>query len=140
MDLDLSSLESAVDALGRAHGVAANPIVWNALAPDIKEAVQSGVIQCFEVAYEQCWKMMQRWLEVNRSPSDLAGATRRHLYRLAAESALIADVELWMAFNKARNQTSHTYDSDVALAVFEIAGPFLSQARQLVAALQAKHD
>lgn len=76
--------------------------------------------------------MIQRWLEINRSPSELTGATRRHLYRLAAEEGLIDDVDLWMTFNKARNQTSHTYDHAVAQAVFDTAGTFLVKANLLV--------
>ena len=136
MDLDLSSLESSVVALERAYGVSTDKVLWGQLSPAIQEAVKAGVIQCFEVAYEQSWKMTQRWLEINRSPSALAGATRRHLYRIAAESALIDDVELWMTFNKARNQTSHTYDRHVAQAVFDSAGAFLAHTSKLLARLK----
>lgn len=137
MDLDLSSLESSVSALGRAHGVTTDDAVWGHYPPAVQEAIKAGVIQCFEVAYEQAWKMMQRWSEVTRSPSELSGATRRHLYRIAAQASLIDDVELWMTFNKARNQTSHTYDCDVAQAVFECAGAFLIEARRLISQLNA---
>lgn len=132
MDLDLGSLESSVSALERACGITADTALWQDLSPALQEAIKSGVIQCFEVAYEQAWKMMQRWLEINRSPSELTGATRRHLYRLAAEEGLIDDVDLWMTFNKARNQTSHTYDHAVAQAVFDTAGTFLVKANLLV--------
>lgn len=136
MDLDLGSLESSVNALERACGITADAAQWQGLSPAVQEAIKSGVIQCFEVAYEQAWKMMYRWLEINRSPSELTGATRRHLYRLAAEESLIDDVDLWMTFNKARNQTSHTYDYAVAQAVFDTAAAFLVEANLLVKHLQ----
>lgn len=135
MDLDLSSFESSVSALGRAQGITTDSTLWGHYPPVVQEAIQAGVIQCFEVAYEQAWKMMQRWLEINRSPSELSGATRRHLYRIAAQASLINDVELWMTFNKARNQTSHTYDRQVAQAVLECAGTFLSEAQRLIVTL-----
>jgi nucleotidyltransferase substrate binding protein (TIGR01987 family) len=136
MDLDLDSLVSSVSALERACGITTDMAQWQGLSPTVQEVIKSGVIQCFEVAYEQSWKMMQRWLEVNRSPSELTGATRRHLYRLSAEEGLIDDVDAWMTFNKARNQTSHTYDHTVAQAVFETASAFLVSATLLVKRLQ----
>lgn len=125
MSLELSSLESAAAALGRALGVMNDKAQWLVLSAEAQEAVSGGVIQSFEVAYEQSWKMIKRWLENNVSAIDVDGVTRRHLFRLAAETGLISDVDLWMTFHKARNETSHTYNSEIAAAVLEMAPDFL---------------
>ena len=37
---------------------------------DLFETVKAGVIQHFEVAYELCWKFIQRWIKENRTPED----------------------------------------------------------------------
>ena len=140
MSLELSSLESATAALGRTLGVMNDKAQWLVLSVEVQEAVNGGVIQNFEVAYEQSWKMIKRWLENNVSAIDVDGVTRRHLFRLAAETGLIADVDLWMTFHKARNETSHTYNSEIAAAVLEMAPDFLLACQTLVATLKARND
>ena len=140
MSLELSSLESAAAALGRALGVMKDKAQWLVLSVEAREAVNGGVIQSFEVAYEQSWKMIKRWLENNVGATDVDGVTRRHLFRLAAETGLIADVDLWMTFHKARNETSHTYNSDIAAAVLEMAPDFLLACKTLVKTLKARND
>lgn len=140
MALTTIHLESSLQALARAVAVTQDATVWNTLAPPVQEAVKAGVIQSFEVAYEQSWKMMKRWLEANSSPLDVDGVSRRQLFRLAAEAGLIIDVDLWMLFHKARNETSHTYDIEKARAVLEMISPFLSACTDLSLALKAKND
>lgn len=140
MSLELSSLESATAALGRTLGVMNDKAQWLVLSVEVQEAVNGGVIQNFEVAYEQSWKMIKRWLENNVSAIDVDGVTRRHLFRLAAETGLISDVDLWMTFHKARNETSHTYNSEIAAAVLEMAPDFLLACETLVTTLKARND
>ena len=140
MSLELSSLEFAAAALGRALGVMNDKAQWLVLSAEVQEAVNGGVIQSFEVAYEQSWKMIKRWLENNVGTTDVDGVTRRHLFRLAAETGLIADVDLWMTFHKARNETSHTYNSEIAAAVLEMAPDFLRACETLVTTLKARND
>lgn len=106
MNLHLDSLTKSIDSLERSVNTAIN---LDTSDDDLWETVRAGVIQNFEVAYEQCWKMMKRWLEKNIGSTYVDGVTRRELFRLAAESRLITDVERWMDYHTARNQTSHTY-------------------------------
>ena len=140
MSLELSSLVSAAAALSRALGIATDKTQWAALPLPVQEAVNAGIIQSFEVAYEQSWKMIKRWLENNVGATDVDGVTRRHLFRLAAEASLIGDVDLWMTFHKARNETSHTYNCEIAAAVLEMAPDFLAACEALVATLGARND
>lgn len=138
MKLDLTSLEKATDSLERSMHAAK---VFDAtLPPEIKETVRSGIIQNFEVAYELSWKMMKRWLETNISSESVDGVTRRELFRLAAENRLIDEVELWMRFHAARNETSHSYNNGTAEEVSETAEGFVAAAKSLLGALQARND
>lgn len=138
MKLELTSLENATAALGRSIHAA---VTYEATLPaELKETVRSGIIQNFEVAYELSWKMMKRWLETNISAESVDGVTRRELFRQAAENRLIDDVDLWMSFHAARNETSHTYDNDTAEEVCESARRFVGAAESLLASLRVRND
>jgi nucleotidyltransferase substrate binding protein (TIGR01987 family) len=140
MPLSTSSLELSKQALVRSLSVTSDLALWASLSAPVQEAIRAGVIQSFEVAYEQSWKMMKRWLEQNTSPLDIDGVSRRQLFRIACEAGLIEDVEQWMLFHKARNETSHIYDVEKAKAVFEMAAPFLEACSKLLIALNSKND
>ncbi|NTU54518.1 MAG: hypothetical protein HGA97_12675 [Chlorobiaceae bacterium] len=68
MILELESLISELSALEKSI------LTWDKLSqiPGLTsgdlQTIKSGVIHNFEVAYEQCWKFMKRWLEINVSP------------------------------------------------------------------------
>jgi len=138
MKLDLTSLEIATASLERSIRAATK--FEATLPPELRETVRSGIIQNFEVAYELSWKMMKRWLETNISAESVDGVTRRELFRLAAESRLLEDVDLWMSFHAARNITAHTYDNNTAEEVSERAEHFVAAAQALLAALRARND
>ncbi len=140
MVLDFSSLDAAAGALRRALHVVSDASRWNAFDKETQEALKAGVIQTFEVCYEQCWKMMKRWLEQNVNANDVDGVTRRQLFRRAAQSGLIDDVELWMLFHQARTETSHTYTCAKAQAVFDMAPRFGIEADRLLAILRTRND
>ena len=138
MKLELTSLESAILALESSS--AATAAFEATLPAHVVDTLRSGVIQNFEVAYEQSWKMMKRWVEANVSPGAVDGVTRRELFRHAAENQLIQDVNLWMIFHSARNNSSHTYDRATADEVYAVAEQFIPAARALLEALQARND
>ena len=140
MALDLSTLTASIGALQRALHASVAGSQWWGLPPEVREAVKAGVIQNFEVAYEQSWKMMRRWLEVNPVAGDVSGASMRQIYRLAAKAGMIDDVELWMKFHQARNQSSHTYNVKTAELVFSISSQFLPEAQRVLGLLEARND
>ena len=137
MALELDSLKKAIGALERSLRVADEQSAGNA---DLVDTLRAGVVQNFEVAYEQTWKMMKRWLEVNTSPVDVDGVTRRQLFRLCHENRLIDDVDVWMAFHKSRNETSHTYNAEIANDVFSVAGAFLPAAVDVLSRITERND
>ena len=137
MALELDSLKKAIGALERSLRVSDEQ---SAGSEDLVETLRAGVVQNFEVAYEQTWKMMKRWLEMNTSPVDVDGVTRRQLFRLCHENRLIDDVDVWMAFHKSRNETSHTYNSETANDVFFVAGDFLPAAMSVFTRISERND
>lgn len=139
MALDLSSLQKAVDSLQRAINVASVLKSENA-DKDKTEVVRAGVIQNFEFTYELCWKFMKRWLEVNGEGASVDGASRKELFRIAAERRLIENVGAWFAYTESRNETARTYDPQTAIDVFESAKSFVVDAKLLLSRLKEKND
>ncbi len=137
MALELESLKKAIGALERSLRVVAEQSGGDA---DLLETLRAGVVQNFEVAYEQTWKMMKRWLEVNGSPLEVDGVTRRQLFRLCHENRLIDDVDKWMNFHRSRNETSHTYNQETAKDVFNVAEDFLPVAADVLARISSRND
>ena len=137
MNLYLDSLAKSIEALERVIKTANR---LDASDEDLQEAVRAGVIQNFEVVYEQSWKMMERWLEENVGTVYVNVRTRRELFRRAAQSLIITDVDRWMEYHEARNRTSHTYDEDTAQSVFEEATEFVHDAKRLLKILGGHND
>jgi len=137
MTLDLTSLSSALGALEHALADAAWVETAAGARATLAETIRSGVVQSYEVAYEQCWKMIRRWLRENGVPEDADHPrTRKELFRLAAEAGLVDDPVRWFAYGDARNLTSHTYDGETAERVVAEAVRFLPDARALLARLE----
>ena len=140
MKLDLSSLHKAVESLENALEVARDTDFISGLSSKQKDTIRAGVIQNFEFTYELCWKFIRRWLEVNLGSTYIEGLARRQLFRFGAENKLIEDVNRWMEYHDARNETSHTYDENTAEDVFVTAREFLTDARKLLRALEARNE
>ena len=140
MALELESLKKAIGALGDVLDRAHDQGLMASLDTVTQNGLKAGAIQHFEFTYELCWKFMKRWLEGNVGSAYVDGVSRRELFRLAAEHHLIQDVDLWMLYHGARNQTSHVYDLHIAAAVFESATEFFRAAKDFLAAIEARND
>jgi len=140
MKLNLENLENSIQSLIESiesYDELANKIQ---LSEKNINTLRSGVIQNFEVAYEQCWKFMKRWIENNVNPQIGIAMTRRELFRLSAENFLIHDFEKWMKFHKLRNLTSHTYDKKNAEESFQISVSFLKEASSFLVRIKSHND
>ena len=100
------------------------------------DALRSGVIQNFEVAFEQSWKFIVRWLNENISYGIAQGITKIELFRLAGEHLLIDDVSKWILFKYCRNQSSHIYSETTAEEVLKSALEFLPYVKYLLKRLK----
>ncbi|MBI5788369.1 MAG: nucleotidyltransferase substrate binding protein [Candidatus Schekmanbacteria bacterium] len=141
MALDLSSLKKALACLESALQVA-TPGKMEAFDEDLQDVVKAGIIQNFEFCYELCWKFLQRWIALNKSPEDAEPRTRKDLFRMAARYGLIKNPLAWFEYSAARNLTVHTYDQVKADTVgkAKAAVPFLDDAKYLLAQLEALND
>jgi nucleotidyltransferase substrate binding protein (TIGR01987 family) len=137
---DLSQLEKAITSLVQLHQRVLDEAFMAAQDKVVRLGLQAGLIQNLEFTYEMCWKAIKRWLEANISPGVADGVTRRELFRMAAENRLIEDVDEWMKYHEARNQTSHLYDSALAEEVLAVMADFARAAQRLLASLKARND
>jgi len=82
---------------------------------------QLGLIQVFKFTHELAWNVLKDYLEAQGFVG-LIGS--RNATRQAFKDTLIQDGEAWMDMIKARNLTSHTYNTDIASG---IAGDILTR-------------
>ena len=77
----------------------------------LSELEQQGLIQGFEFTHELAWKVLKDYLE-EQGFVDIVGS--KNAAREAFRNGLVEDGEVWMDMIKARNLTSHTYNTVVA--------------------------
>lgn len=140
MPLELTNLRNSIRSLADLLEVAENDTRMGQFTEVERNGIRAGVIQNFEVTYELAWKLMARWLNTHVGTGIADGVTRRQLFRLAAESNLIHDVDQWMQHHEARNTTSHTYDEEKAAWVYQDTREFVHDARYLLQVLEASDD
>ncbi len=75
---------------------------------------QQGLIQGFEFTHELAWNVLKDYLDAQGFVG-LIGA--KNATRQAFKEALIQDGDAWMDMIKARNLTSHTYNTAVASSI-----------------------
>ena len=137
MILNLDSLKDSINALDRSIKV------YNKIQNDDNDlilTVRAGVIQNFEIAYENSCKLISRWLDENVSADISHKTTRKGLFRLAGEYFLIDDVNIWIEFHNARNNTSHRYSGKLSNEVLEYALKFPKYAEYLLNNLMERKE
>lgn len=75
---------------------------------------RDAAIQRFEFCFELAWKSIQE----RAREEGLDCQTPRSCLQLAFKTSWIEDEQGWLAMLQDRNRTSHTYDVDLAKAVF----------------------
>lgn len=140
MALELSSLKKAVNSMEKAVEFSIKKEKECNIDNDEMNVITAGVIQNFEFTYELCWKFMKRWLEENISRDIVDGVPRNELFRRAAESKLIDEIEKWFEFHKVRNKTSHIYDEEISKEVYIISKEFLPEAKLFLERIEEKND
>lgn len=93
MALNLTSLVNSIKSLEKSISTYNKLSKNESVTKDDLETIKAGVIQNFEVPYEQSWKFMKRWINENVSPDLSDAVSRKELYRISAENKLISDVE-----------------------------------------------
>lgn len=82
---------------------------------NLSEAEKGGLIQFYEICFELSWKTMKDYLESEgfevKSP--------REAIKLAFQTGLVKDGELWIQALEDRNLTSHIYDEETINKIVE---------------------
>lgn len=91
--------------------------------------IRDSVIQRFEYTYELAWKTAKRFLAFKAGMDEDVVA---QIFRRCAEIGLIDDTAQWLAFHRARNLTTHTYNTATADAVYREARAFCAEAEKLL--------
>lgn len=78
---------------------------------ELSDLEQQGLIQAFEFTHELAWKTLKDFLE-SKGVSNIYGS--KVATREAFATGLIDDGDVWMAMIESRNQTSHSYNEDLA--------------------------
>jgi nucleotidyltransferase substrate binding protein (TIGR01987 family) len=130
--LDLTPLQKAMDSLASA--------IERTEREQPDDMLRDSVIQRFEYTYELCWKMLKRRLKLDvPSPEAIDEMSFREMIREGAERGLIDDPLAWFNYREKRNLTSHIYDEEIAQDVYQSALAFLTDAKNLLAALKKRN-
>lgn len=82
----------------------------------LSELEEQGLIQRFEFTHELAWNLMKDYFEYQGN-TGITGS--RDASREAFQKGLIINGEIWMEMIKSRNQSSHTYNEDIAKEITE---------------------
>lgn len=77
----------------------------------LSDLEKQGLIQAFEFTHELAWNVMKDFFEY-QGTTNIMGS--RDATREAFQKNLIVDGDGWMEMIKSRNQTTHTYNQEVA--------------------------
>ena len=103
---------------------------------------QQGLIQGFEFTHELAWNVLKDYLE-EQGIVGIIGS--KNATREAFKNALIQDGETWMEMIRARNLTSHTYNTELAEEISQnilnhFYPAFAQMARSFAAILNTDHN
>jgi nucleotidyltransferase substrate binding protein (TIGR01987 family) len=83
----------------------------------LSDLEQQGLIQAFEFNHELAWNVMKDYFKDQGGSELITGS--KDATREAFKQGLIEDGESWMEMIISRNQTSHTYNKEVADEIVE---------------------
>jgi nucleotidyltransferase substrate binding protein (TIGR01987 family) len=87
----------------------------------LSDLENEGLIQRFEYTYELSWKTLQDLLE-EKGYLDIKGPAP--VIRQAFQDGYITDGDGWMRLKKSRENTSHTYNKEIAEEIVEQINSF----------------
>lgn len=81
----------------------------------LNEIIKEGLIQRFEYTHELAWNVMKDYA-VYQGNSTIGGS--RDATREAFKLQLFTDGHIWMEMINSRNETSHTYNQEIADEIY----------------------
>ena len=99
-----------------------------ALPTLIKEGISESTIKRFEICYDVAWKSLKKHLREELAVPDVPDNPKA-VFRHASENGLFSSpVDAWFGYAKARNETVHIYDGEMAKAVLSTIEHFTEDA------------
>lgn len=108
----LNKIKDKLEDLKKAYKKLKESVNRNYLKDDI---VLDAGIKRFEFTYELSWKLMKAYLEYN---GNLEAISPRKAIKESFKEGLIEDGEIWLKMLLDRNRTSHTYNEESAIEIF----------------------
>jgi nucleotidyltransferase substrate binding protein (TIGR01987 family) len=138
--LDLTSLENAIKQLKESLEFAGSQMAKE--NPALARQFRAASIQAFEITYELTHKILKRFLETtDASPDTIDKMSFQDLIRTGAEKGLLLNSwDQWRNYRQSRNNTSHTYDEQMAETVFSDIPAFLKEAEFLLSEIQERQN
>ena len=136
MPLNFETLEKSIKALEKSINVYYS--YKEDENKDLIDTISAGIIQNFEIAYENSWKLIAKWLDENISADTSHKTTKKGLFRLAGEYFLINDVNMWIEFYNARDNILHIYSGTLFHEVLEYTLKFPIYAEYLLKNLKER--
>jgi nucleotidyltransferase substrate binding protein (TIGR01987 family) len=133
LGLSLVEFEKAVLSLEKALTLHNKGLILSSekLDVEMQTVFRDACIQRFEYCIEMSWKLSMKILGSTT-------AAARPAVREMARNTLIKNPETWFEFIDARNETSHSYDENIAQKVFKKVQEFYPEVIKLLAALRAQ--
>ena len=78
----------------------------------------TGSAALFEICFEQAWKAMKEILQEHGYNEGQTGSPKQIL-KLAYSAGMIQDEGKWLAMLVSRNDVTHSYDEEIALALIK---------------------
>lgn len=126
----MTKAQQSFENLTRVVGSLANAVA----TPPVEERDYAGIIQNFEFSYELLWKTLKVVLESN----GIQAPFPRVAFEESFKRKMISGNEIWKEIMDARNQTVHTYDPQLAHALYPmIKNRFLPEFQKSVQLLKA---
>lgn len=100
------------------------------------ELERDGLIQRFEYSVELCWKTAKKILLLHGISAD----SPKNVFREMGQLGWLDDVENWIDYIDKRNETSHTYNEEVAQRIFSVIKPFMIDSDILLKVLKEKNN
>ena len=86
------------------------------IQPPYDTVTLTGLVGLFEIAFEQSWKMIKEILEYHGYEQSSTGSPRT-IIKTAYSAGMINDEQVWLKALSARNNVSHAYNEEIALAI-----------------------
>ena len=106
--------------------------------PPYDTITQTGMVALFEICFEQAWKAMKENLESSGYDHSKTGSPRA-IIKLAYQSCMIKDEDVWLQALQARNNVAHSYNESIALGIIKDSQEkFIPMFEKLAKELQTK--